>query len=101
MNAFARELFGRANAVPGRGDLDEDAFARDTGLLVTADERARLGDAGFDIEAEPGIDLGGDAAGDDFQNLEAERDSEFVKRGTKCLTGVGRFLFGVGEGFLD
>src|SRR5207249_11004978 len=101
MDAFARELFGGANAFPGRGDLNEDSFARDAGLFVTADERARLGEAGFDIETEAGIDFRGDATGDDFQNLKAERDGPSVQRGTEGLTCVGRLLFVFAGSFFD
>ncbi len=35
-------------------------------------------DAPFYIEGEAGIDFGGNAAGDDFQNFDAEIDEEFI-----------------------
>ena len=72
MDPFALQLFGGADAFPGAGDLDEDALAADPGLLVQADELAGLGEGALGVEAEPGIDLGGDPAGNDLEDLAAE-----------------------------
>jgi hypothetical protein len=65
-------------ALPGRGDLDEDALARGAEFFVEADEITRLLDGCFDIEGKPGIDLGGNAAGDDREDFTAEGDEEVV-----------------------
>ena len=65
-------------AFPGRGDLNEDALARGAEFFVETDEVARLLDGGFDIEGKAGIDLGGNAAGDDREDFAAEGDEEVV-----------------------
>ena len=52
--------------------------ATDARLLVHADQLAGLGQGALGVETEPGIDLGGDAAGDDLEDLAAEVDEELV-----------------------
>ena len=37
MNAFLFELFGGLDALPGAAELDQDALARDAGVLVELD----------------------------------------------------------------
>ncbi len=53
-----------ADALPCGGQLDENAIARDAGLVVQSDDGARFGDGLVDIVGEAGVDLGGDTAGD-------------------------------------
>ena len=72
VNAFLLEHFGGANAFPCGGDLDEDAIAADVGLLIHADDVARLRDGFFGVVGEACINFRGDAAGDDRENLFAE-----------------------------
>src|SRR5262249_37823475 len=43
VDALALELFGGANAFPGAGELDEDAFPADPRPLIHAGQLARLG----------------------------------------------------------
>ena len=42
VNAFFFQDLGRADALPGGGDLDQNAFPRNAGLFVLLDDRARL-----------------------------------------------------------
>ena len=66
VNAFFFQFLGCADAFPRGGDFDEDSIAVDAVLFVTRDERARLGERGFGVEAEAGVHLGAHAAGDNF-----------------------------------
>ena len=50
----------------------------DAPLLVERDELARLGDRPVGVEAQAGVDLGGDAAGNDLEDLAAEEDEELI-----------------------
>ena len=78
MDPFPFQVFGRPDAFPGAGDLDQDPLPADPRFLVHADQLAGLGQRPFGVEAEPGIDLGGDAPGDDLEDLAAEGDEELV-----------------------
>src|SRR5262249_10824651 len=78
VNPFALQLFGGPDAFPGAGDLDQDPLATDPPLLVHADQLAGLGQGALGVEAEAGIDLGGDATGDDLEDVAGEGDEELV-----------------------
>ena len=81
MNAFFLQLLGRADALPGRGDLDQDPLAVDSLGLVEVDQVMGLADGRLGVEGEPGIDLGRDPAGDDLEDLLAETDRQLVGAG--------------------
>ena len=61
-------------------------------LLVQRDQLAGLGDGAFGIEAQTGIDLRRDPAGNDLQNLAAERDEQLVheRLGASCARRPAR-----------
>jgi hypothetical protein len=69
VDAFLLQHFGGFDAFPGGGDLDEHAVATDAGFFVEGHDLAGLGDSGGGVEGQAGVDLGGDAAGDDFKDL--------------------------------
>ena len=81
VDAFLLELLGGADALPGGGDLDEDALAVDAVGLIKADQPAGLLDGALGVEREPGIDLGRDAARDDLEDLLAEGDEQAIDAG--------------------
>ena len=87
MDPFALQLFGGPDALPGAGDLDQHALAADPGLPVQVDKAAGLGQGAFGVETEPGVDLGGDAAGHDFEDMATEGYEELVheRLGASCL----------------
>ena len=104
MNALLFQDLGGFDAFPGGGDLDEDAIAADAGLAIEADQLAGFGDRGFGVKAQAGIDLGGDAAGDDFEDLLAEGDADFIEGFAHHLFGGGRRaadLAGFAQGGVD
>ncbi len=72
VDALLLEDLSCLDALPGGGELDENAIARDTGLVVEGDDCARFGDGSVDIVGEAGVDLGGDTARDDVENLATE-----------------------------
>src|ERR1700733_1331546 len=72
VNALFFEDLGRLDALPCGGELDEDAVAGDAGLIVHGDDLTGLRNRLFDVVREAGVDFGGDAAGDDVEDLEAE-----------------------------
>ena len=94
---LALELLGGPDPLPGAGDLDEDALAVDPGLRVQVDQPAGLGQRPFGVEAEPGIDLGGDPAGDDLEDLAGEVDEQLVH----ARVGAGGPVAGGLQGVLD
>ena len=76
VDAFLLKDFSGADAFPGRGDLDEDAVAANAGVVVLLNDGAALSDGGLGVVGEAGIDFGGDAAGNDGQDLLAEGDGQ-------------------------
>ena len=91
VDALLLEDLGGLDAFPGGGELDENAIAGDAGLVVQGDDGARLGDGLVDVVGEAGVDLGGDAAGDDVENLATEGDFEGPEglRGDVLVRGTG------------
>ena len=66
VDAFLFQFLGGANAFLCGGDFDEDAFALDTILFVTRNQRPRLGEGGGGVEAQSRVHLGTHAARHDF-----------------------------------
>lgn len=122
----ALEDLGGLDALPGGGDLDEDAVLGDTLLLVElqtgpalaarSDLRIRtdgekcppylddlegLVDGGLGVERQVGVDLGGDLAGDDLEDLGAELDQEAVERELDLLLSRAALALGVRDGLVD
>ena len=73
------ELAGSLDALPRRGDLDEDALLLDADRLVERDKFLRLLFRGLLVEGETCVNLGGDTARDDLQDLLAELDQLRMK----------------------
>ncbi len=101
VDAFFLQDFGGFDAFPGGGDFDEDALAGDAGLFVHADEVAGFVDVGLGVEGEAGVDFGGDAAGDDFEDFEAEGDDEAVHDAVEEGGSGEGGGFAVCDGFFD
>ena len=89
VDALFLEDLGGADTLPGGGELDEDALAGDAGLVVLGDDVVGGGDGALGVVGEAGVDLGGDAAGDDVENLAAEGDGERLEGQFRDLL-VGR-----------
>jgi hypothetical protein len=70
--------FGCPDALPGAGDLDQDAFTRRALLLIQRDELARLGNRRRGIEAQARGDLRGDAAGNHFEDFTSEQNKKTI-----------------------
>ena len=78
VDALLLEHLGRADALPRRGDLDEDALPLGARRPRTADERVGLLDGRLRVEGEPRVDLGGDAPGHDLEDAQPELHPEPV-----------------------
>ncbi len=91
VDALFFEDLGGLDALPCGGELDEDAVAGDAGLVVHGDDVAGLRDGLFGVVGEAGVDLGGDAAGDDVEDLEAEGYVEMLEGllGEVCSEALG------------
>jgi hypothetical protein len=79
VNAFLLQHLGGANAFPRGSDLDEDAVAANACLVVFGNDLCGLRDGGFGVVRQARVDLGGDAAGNDGQNLLAEGDGQALE----------------------
>jgi hypothetical protein len=93
VDAFLLKNLRSSNALPGAGDLDQDAFARHALLLIERDELACLGDRRRGIKAQAGGDLRGYAARDHFENLTSEQDE-------KPIDELSRHFFVASSAFL-
>ncbi len=78
LDAGLFQLLGGADAFPGGGDLDQHTLAADAGLLVEADQPLAALDHRLGVERKACIHLGGDASGDQFEDLLAHRHGEQV-----------------------
>ena len=88
MNALdSLEVLGSLDTLPGRGDLDEDALLGNTSILVETNDLLGLGNGGLLIERKTGINLSGNTARDDLENLNTEVDKELVK--SRLSLGLG------------
>jgi hypothetical protein len=84
---------GGLSTLPSRGDFDENALAGRAELLIKADEVSGLLDGGLDIKGETGIDLGGNTAWNDRENLASEamsRSSMTLRWSAEPLSAVLR-----------
>src|SRR5262245_21360343 len=78
MNPFPLESLRGTNTLPGTGNLDEDPIALDPGLLIHADQLARLCQRSVDIETQRRVNLRGNAARYDLQDFTAKVDQQSV-----------------------
>lgn len=120
----ALEDLSGLDALPGGGDLDQDTLLADTLLLVELyfterrwlvssvliwrllaeaylDDAEGLVDGGLGVEGESGVNLGGDLAGDDGENLTAELDQQAVESVVDLAVEVATLLLAVGDGGID
>jgi hypothetical protein len=70
----AFKLAGSLDTFPGRCDFNEYAFFLDSERFVKRNEVSGLGLGGLFVKGETGIDLGGDTAGNDLEDLFSEFD---------------------------
>ena len=89
VDAFLLKLPGGLDTLPGGGDLDEDTVLLDTDGLVESDELLGLGLGRRLVVREARIDLGGDTAGNDLQDLLAKLDELWRSRYAKLATNEG------------
>ena len=117
---LALELVGGLDALPGGSELDEDARLVNAGLLVElvvlsvlctivrvvavltyVDDAKSLLDGDVLVKGETGIDLGGDLAGNDLQDLATELDEEVVEGDVDLLVDLLAVLLAVGDSLVD
>jgi hypothetical protein len=107
---------GGLDALPCRGELDEDARLIDALLLVElgllvqiwtgrcityVDNAQSLGDGGLGVEREARVDFCGDLAGDNLENLLAELDQQVVQCAVDLVLNVLSVLLAVLDSGVD
>jgi hypothetical protein len=97
----ALEDLGGLDALPCGGDFDEDAILGDALLLVEVDDVQSLVDGAFDVEGQAGVDLGGDLAGNNLEDLLAELNKKTVEGNLNLLIGRAALRFGVCDGLVN
>jgi hypothetical protein len=70
-------------------------------MLTHVNDVQSLLDGGLGVEGETGVDLSGDLAGDDLEDLLAELDQETVKGMVNLGVDVAALLLAVGNGSID
>ena len=117
---LALELVGGLDTLPGGSELDENAGLVNTGLLVElvlllvccvsiareavstyVNDAEGLLDGDLLVEGEAGVDLSGDLAGDDLQDLGTELDKQVVEGDVDLLSDVLAVLLAVGDSLVD
>jgi hypothetical protein len=76
---------GGLDTLPGGGDLDKDTVLGDALLLVELDDVKGLVDGSLGVEGPTSIDLSGDLAGDDLEDLLAELNEKVVEGSVDLL----------------
>jgi hypothetical protein len=84
------------DTLPGGGDLDEDTVLGDAVVGVQLDDGEGLVNGGLGVEGQLGVNLGGDLAGNDLEDLLAELNEETVQGGIDLL--VDGLALGLTEG---
>ena len=79
VDAFLLQLLGGFDSGPRGGDLDEDALPGDAGTFILFDNGPRLLHRLLRVERQPRVDLGGNAPGNDLEDLFAERDGQVLE----------------------
>ena len=72
-----------------------------TGYLAYLNDGQGLVNSGLGVEGQLGVDLGGDLAGDDLENLLAELDEQAVEGGINLLVDGLALGLAVGNGSID
>lgn len=113
----ALENLGGLDTLPGGGNLDQDAVLGDALLLVELgrvselssretedayiDDLEGLVDGSLGVKGELGVNLGGDTAGNDLENLLAKLDEEAVEGVVNLSVDVTALGLGVGDGIVN
>ncbi|KAI6752918.1 hypothetical protein HG531_005087 [Fusarium graminearum] len=96
------EDLGSLDTLPGSSNLDQDAVLGDTLLAVELWNCVEsLVDGSFGVERVTSVDLGGDLAGDDLENLLAELNEEAVEGIVNLLVDRATLLLSVVDGDID
>lgn len=92
---------GGLDTLPGGGDLDKNTVLGDALLLVELDDVKGLVDGSLGVEGEPGINLSGDLAGDDLEDLLAELNEKVVEGSVDLLIKSLALLLALLDGSVD
>ena len=79
VNAFLLQHFGRTNAFPCRSNLDQDALATHTYLVVLINDGVSLLDCGLGVVGQPRVYLGGNTPRNNGQDLLAKSDGQMLE----------------------
>jgi hypothetical protein len=77
-DSFLFQHLSRADTLPRRGHLDEDAALVHAHFLVHVNEPAGFCDCGLGIKAKPGVHLGADISRNNFSNFDSKVDRKLV-----------------------
>ena len=95
VDAAPLQSLGSADAFPGAGDLDQHAVDVHALGLVQLDQALGARHRGFGVERQARVHLGGDAPGDQRQDLAAKAHQQPVDHLVQRLAAVARH--GVGQ----
>ena len=101
VDAFLLQNFGGANAFPRRGDLDEDAFARNAVLSVEVDKLVRVDQERRGVERIFGSRLGRNAAGHDLRNLSTKQHQQVIDDLSRQIVTADLEFLAIGERSFD
>lgn len=76
-------------------------FGACSSIFTHVDDAQGLVNGGLCVEREAGVDLSGDLAGDDVEDLLAELDEEVVECGVNLVLDVVRVVLAPGNGGID
>jgi hypothetical protein len=95
------QLARSLDTLPGGGKLDQHARLVDADALVQVDDVQGLVNGSLLVERQRGIDLGGNLAGDDLEDLLAELDQQHVHGSLNLAVDVTTVLLTELDGGID
>lgn len=89
------------DTLPGGGNLDQDTVLGDALGLVQVNDVQGLVDGGLGVEGQLGVNLGGDTAGNNVQDLAAELNQQVVEGDLDLLVDGAGGLLADGNGIVN
>ncbi len=97
---FLQDAHG-LDTLPGGGDLDQDTIFGDADGLVELDDVESLVHGSLGVEGKASVDLGGNPAWDDLEDLLAELNEKAVESGINLVVDGSAVLLAVLDGDIN
>ena len=101
VDPFFFQLFSGANALPGRGQFDQDTVVADARIVVQFDQAFCFGNRRFGVVGQASINFSRDTARNELQDFQTDVYCQFVSRIHNLLRAVIALCFCPGHRLVD